>query len=73
MSPRRLTGREERDLLDLAERITAAEQEAERVRAERDELIADLIDSGARIVDIADVLGLTRKAVDDARHRALRR
>jgi hypothetical protein len=32
--------------------------------------IAELLDSGARIVDVADVLGMTRTAVQDARDRA---
>jgi hypothetical protein len=34
------------------------------------ELIADLIDDNAPAVDIADVLGLTRKAVHDVHRRA---
>jgi hypothetical protein len=68
--PQRLTGDEERELLEAAGRLAAAEGEVARLRAERDRLIAELLDSGARIVDVADVLGVTRKAVQDARERA---
>jgi hypothetical protein len=35
-----------------------------------DRLIAELIDDGSRIVDIPDVLGLSRRAVELAQDRA---
>lgn len=66
---RRVTGREEAELLDVAGRLKTAEDEVERVRAERDELIADLMDDQARVSDIAEILGLTQKAVRDSRDR----
>ncbi len=67
--PRRLTGSEETELLSAAERLAAAEAQADRLRRERNRLIAGLIDSGARIVDVADVLEMSTKAVRDARDR----
>ena len=72
MSPRRLTGAEERELLRAAGDAKAAAGEAANALARRDRLIAELIDGGCRIVDIADVLGLSAKAVRDARERFLR-
>lgn len=72
VSPRRLTGAEEQELLSASAAAEAAATEAARVLAQRDHLIAELIDGGCRIVDIADVLGLSAKAVRDARERALR-
>ncbi|HTX32241.1 MAG TPA: hypothetical protein VMD09_12740 [Solirubrobacteraceae bacterium] len=68
--PRRLTGKEEAELLEAAKRLAAAQAEEERLLADRDRLIADLLEDGVRMVDVADVLGLTRKAVYDARERA---
>jgi hypothetical protein len=73
VSPRRVTGAEERELLDAADAIRRAEAAVIDARAKRDQLIADLIDHQARIGDIAEVLSLTRKAVRDARDRANQR
>lgn len=71
VSPRRrVTGDEERELLAAAARLKHAENEAEVRRAERDQLIADLLDANARLPDIAEILGLTPKAIRDARDRA---
>jgi len=67
---RRVTGVEERELLDIAAKLKAVEDEAERLRGERDQLIADLIADNARITDIAEILDLSHKAVRDARDRA---
>lgn len=71
MSPRRLTGAEEMELLAAADQAKEAAAEARRLLAKRDHLIAELIDSGCRIVDIASVLDLSVKAIRDARERAL--
>jgi len=65
-----VTGVEERELLDIAAKLKAVEDEAERLRGERDQLIADLIADNARITDIAEILDLSHKAVRDARDRA---
>ena len=72
-TPRRLTGNEERELLDAAAALAAAEEDLAAKRRARDRLIAELLDSGARIVDVADVLSVTRKSITDARDRALQR
>jgi hypothetical protein len=71
MSPRRLTGAEESELTAAAVRLKDAETDVERLMRDRDRLIAELVQAGARITDIADVLGLTRSAVYGAVERAL--
>lgn len=53
-----------------AAKVKAAEAELEQRRTERERLIADLVDSNARVGDIAEILGLSTKAVRDARDRA---
>lgn len=70
VSPRRLTGAEEQELLKVAARLEAADNEAAQARAERNRLVLELVDSKVRIVDIADVLKLSPKAIMDARDRA---
>jgi hypothetical protein len=65
-----LTGAEESELLRAAKRLRDAQAEAQQALAARDQLIGELVESGARIVDISDVLSLTRKAVTDAVARA---
>jgi len=73
MSPRRLTGTEEAEIIEATRRLGAAQAEAERLSAERDALIAEIVQAGARVSDIAGVLGVTRTtiyaAVDRARQR----
>jgi DNA-binding NarL/FixJ family response regulator len=69
---RRVTAQEERELLKAAAKLKAVEDQIEQRRRERDQLIADLLDSGARVVDIAEILKITAKAVRDARERAHR-
>ena len=69
---RRVTSAEERELLAVKGELAASEAEVDRIRARRDSLISDLLDSGARQVDIAEILGLTERAVADARQRARR-
>jgi hypothetical protein len=74
VSPRRrVTSSEERELLVAATRLKDAENEAEVRRAQRDQLIADLLDANARLPDIAEILRLTPKAIRDARDRARER
>jgi hypothetical protein len=63
----------EAELLEAVRRLNDAEEEVGRRLAARDRLIAELVESGARIVDVADVLGFTRKAVYDAIERARER
>lgn len=70
MSPRRVTAAEEHELLDAAHRVERARAELDAELAARDQLIAELIRANARVSDIAEILGLTRKAVRDARDRA---
>jgi DNA-binding NarL/FixJ family response regulator len=67
---RRVTGSEEQELVAAAAKVKAAEAELEQRRTERERLIADLVDSNARVGDIAEILGLSTKAVRDARDRA---
>ncbi len=71
VSPRRLTGKEESELVEAVRKLEAGEREAERLLAERDRLILEIAQAGARVTDIADVLGLTRSAVYNAMERAL--
>jgi hypothetical protein len=71
VSPRRLTGKEEGELLEVVERLKAAEAGVGQLMHERDRLIADVVQAGARVTDVADVLNLSRSAVYDAVERAL--
>lgn len=71
VSPRRLTGKEEAELVEAARRLQGAEGEASRLLRDRDRLILEVVQAGARVTDVADVLNLTRKAVYDACDRAL--
>lgn len=71
MSPRRLSGKEEAELLDAVERLKAAESEVARLFGERDRLIADVVQAGARVTDVADVLNMSRNAVYAAVERGL--
>ena len=71
MSPRRLSGKEEAELLAAVERLNAAEGEVARLFRERDRLIADVVQAGARVTDVADVLSMSRNAVYAAVERAL--
>lgn len=70
VSPRRLTGAEEAELLNAVRRLKASQAETGRRRAERDRLILDLVESNVRIVDVADVVKMTRKAIREAMDRA---
>lgn len=71
VSPRRLTGKEESELLAAAERLRTGERDVEHLLRERDRLIADVVQAGARVTDVADVLSISRTAVYDAVERAL--
>lgn len=71
VSPRRLSGKEETELLEAAARLKAAETEVGRMLAERDRLIADVVQAGARVTDVADVLNMSRNAVYAAVERGL--
>ena len=71
VSPRRLTGAEESELLAAAERLRTAERDVEHLLRERDRLIADVVQAGARVTDVADVLSISRTAVYGAVERAL--
>jgi hypothetical protein len=70
MSPRPLTGAEQRQLERAADRAKAAKTSYEQALADRDVLISDLLAGGVRAVDVAYVLELTPKAIADARARA---
>lgn len=67
---RRLTGEQEMRLLAAQSRVDAADKLREQAYADRDALIAELVDANYRAADIADVLGRTRNAVYLARERA---
>lgn len=67
---RRLTSRDEHRLLRLKELLDANLRYRHVLIEQRDDLILELIQSGCRIVDIADVLGLSRRAVEQARDRS---
>ena len=71
VSPRRLTGQEEAELLEAARRLKAAEDEAGLLLTRRDRLIAELVQAGARVTDVADVLNMSRNAVYAAVERGL--
>jgi hypothetical protein len=71
VSPRRLSGSEEAELVAAADRLKAAERRVDELMRERDRLIADVVQAGARVTDVADVLKLTRNAVYAALERAL--
>lgn len=71
VSPRRLTGREETELVEAARRLEEAEAEVARFMRERDRLILEVTQAGARITDVADVLNMSRNAVYGAVDRAL--
>jgi hypothetical protein len=66
MSPRRVRRDEEDRLLAYQEQLVAGGQ----ARAERDLLIAELLDSHARAADIADILEMTTAGVYEAAKRA---
>ena len=70
VSPRRLTGAEEAELVEAVQTLKQSHAQTERARADRDRLILDLVESNARIVDVMDVVGLTRKAIREAMDRA---
>jgi hypothetical protein len=70
VSPRRLTGKEEADLVRVVHRLKASQAETDQIRAERDRLILELVESNARIIDVADVVQMTRKAIREAMDRA---
>ena len=72
VSPRRLTHAEEVELLRIAKRLRTAEEKVDELRAERDQLIAELADDKVRMVDMAEVLDVTPKAIWDARNRGRR-
>ncbi len=69
LSPRPLTGVEQRKLAQLGNRTKAKKGEYERALADRDEYIRHLLDRNVRAVDIAYILKVTPKAVADARDR----
>lgn len=71
VSPRRLTGKEEAELVEAARRLEEAEAEVSRLMRERDRLILEVTQAGARITDVADVLNMSRNAVYGAVNRAL--
>lgn len=71
VSPRRLTGKEETELVEAARRLEQAEAEVARFMRERDRLILEVTQAGARITDVADVLNMSRNAVYGAVDRAL--
>lgn len=71
VSPRRLTGAEEAELVEAGQRLEAAEAAVGELLRDRDHLIADVVAAGARVTDIADVLHLTRNAIYAAVDRAL--
>ena len=70
VSPRRLTGKEEGELVAVAERLADADAHAAELLRERDRLILDVTQAGARVSDVANVLGISRNAVYDAITRA---
>jgi transcriptional regulator of acetoin/glycerol metabolism len=70
MSPRRLTGSEEAKLVAAAHKLEKAESDVDRLAVERDQLILELTEAGARITDIAVVLDMSRTTVYAALDRA---
>lgn len=71
VSPRRLTGKEEAELVDAAKRLATTESRVAELLRDRDRLIAEIVQAGARVTDVADVLNMSRSAVYDAVDRAL--
>ena len=67
---RRLTGAEEAELDAASRRIDRAQERLDQELAKREQLIADLVDHGARISDIADVLGVSRTTIYERLERA---
>jgi len=67
---RRVTGREEAELVSVATELAAAEEQAAQLRVQRDELIVQLLETNARVADIAEILGMSLKGVRDARDRS---
>ena len=72
VSPRRLTGAEEAELLKAAGHLENAEAASADLMLARDRLIAEVVQAGARVSDVADVLNMSRNAVYDAIKRAHR-
>ncbi|MGA2924565.1 MAG: hypothetical protein ABSG43_01025 [Solirubrobacteraceae bacterium] len=72
VSPRRLTGREEAELEALDQRYQASTLLTAALHRERDQLILRTAQAGARITDIANVLGIDRQSVYNAIDRASR-
>jgi hypothetical protein len=70
VSPRRLTGHEEAELLKAAQVVERAEEDVARANAALDALISDLDADGARMTDIADVLNVSRTTAYTRRDRA---
>lgn len=70
VSPRRLTRADEAALLRAAKRLSGAESLVSERMRERDRLIAEMVQTGARVADVADVLNITRNAIYDAIKRA---
>lgn len=70
VSPRRLTGAEEAELVAAAKRLQTAEDAVSPLMLARDRLIAEVVQAGARVSDVADVLNMSRNAVYDAIKRA---
>jgi DNA-binding NarL/FixJ family response regulator len=70
VSPRRLTGAEEAELVEAVKQLQSAEADVASLMSKRDQLIADVVQAGARVSDVADVLNMSRNAVYDAIKRA---
>jgi len=60
---RRLRGDEETLVLDADAGVERARAGLERAETHRNRLIVDLVEAGARVSDIADVLGVTRTTI----------
>lgn len=71
MSPRRLTGKEESELLEVVEQLEKAEASVAELKQQRDHLITKIVQAGARVTDVASVINLSRSAVYDVVERVL--
>jgi AraC-like DNA-binding protein len=73
MSPRRLTGSEEAELVRAMHKVARAHERLGAAQLERDQLALSIRDRGARVIDIARVLGVSRNTLltmfDRARER----
>lgn len=73
VSPRRLTGAEEDQLVKATRRIESERGRLDRAITDREALVLEIQEAGARISDIADVLHMSRTTIHAMLARARER